>query len=83
MSFVLNNYTVSPNYAKSLSSEFTFSFTTYNPSLGVVKLAVIFPNNFILSTVTGCQIKLDTSILTGTTCSIDPTINQVKFFNLI
>lgn len=79
MSFVLNNYTLSPNYAKSLSSGYTFSFTAYNPSIGNMKIAVIFPSNFVLSTVTGCQIKLDTTVITGTTCSIDTTINQVNF----
>ena len=80
MSLVLNNYTVSPNYAKSLSSGYTFSFTSYNPSIGNFKLGVIFPNNFILTTVTGCQIKLDNNILTGTTCGIDTTINQVIIY---
>lgn len=81
MSFVLNNYTVSPNYAKSLSSAYTFSFTAYNPSIGDIKLAAIFPNNFILTTATGCQIKLDSTIITGTTCTFDNTINQVIFIN--
>ncbi len=54
MNFVLSNYTVSPNYAKSTSSLYTFSFTAYNPVLGIMNLVVIYPNNFILTTLTGC-----------------------------
>lgn len=80
MSFVLNNYTVSPNYAKSLSSGYTFSFSAYNAAIVNMKLGVIFPSNFILSSVNGCQIKLDTTVLTGNTCTIDTTINQVTFY---
>lgn len=46
MSFVLRNYSVSPNYAKSVSSLYTFSYNAYNVVLGIMNLRVDFPNNF-------------------------------------
>ncbi len=58
MSFVLNNYTVSPNSAKSVSSLYTFAFSAYNPSVGTMNLVAIYPSNFILTAVTGCEVKL-------------------------
>jgi hypothetical protein len=74
---VLNNYTVTPNYAKSTSSQYVFYFSAYNPVAGVMSLTVGFPALYILTTATNCQIKLDTSTVSGTTCSFDSTTNQV------
>lgn len=78
MSFLLSNYSVSPNYAKSLASLYSFSFAAYNPSGGNITLNILYPNNFILGTVTGCQVNLDNTQLTGTACAIDSTNNQVN-----
>lgn len=46
MSFVLKSYTVSPNYAKSTSSLYTFSFNAFNTNTGVVDLKITFPNQY-------------------------------------
>lgn len=75
MSFVRTNYTVSPNYAKSVSSLYTFTFNVYNAVMGTMNLRVDFPNNFILSTATNCQVKLGSTVASGTLCSFDPTTN--------
>jgi hypothetical protein len=75
MSFVRTTYTVSPNYAKSLSSLYTFTFNVYNPATGTMNLRVDFPNNFVLNTATNCQVKLGSTVVSGTTCSLDVTTN--------
>lgn len=80
MSFVLSNYSVSPNHAKSLASVYSFSFTAYNPSLGNMSLNILFPNNFVLGTVTGCQVKLDTTSAASASCTLDTTTNQVRIY---
>lgn len=45
-SFALRNYSISPNYAKSVSSLYTFSYNAYNTIPGTLNLRVDFPNNF-------------------------------------
>ncbi len=79
MSFVRTTFTVSPNYAKSVSSLYTFTFNVYNPVTGTMNLRVDFPNNFPLTTATNCQVKLGSTIVPGTTCSLDVTTNEVHF----
>lgn len=78
MSFVRTSYTVNPNYAKSVSSLYTFSFNVYNPVSGNMNLKIRFPNNFLLTTATDCQIKINTNLITGVGCAFDPTTNQVS-----
>jgi hypothetical protein len=76
-SFVLKNYSVSPNYAKSVSSLYSFSYNAYNTIPGTINLRVDFPNNFELTTVTGCQIKLDSTVVGSLGCSFESSTNQV------
>ena len=78
MSFVRSSYSVNPNYAKSVSSLYTFTFNVFNPVTGTMNLRVDFPNNFLLATATNCQIKLGNTVVTGTTCSLDLTTNEVN-----
>ena len=77
MSFVRTTYTVNPNYAKSVSSLYTFTFNVYNPVAGMMNLRVDFPNNFVLSTATNCLVRLGSTVVTGTTCGFDVTTNEV------
>jgi hypothetical protein len=81
MSFVRTSYSVNPNYAKSLSSLYTFTFNSYNTVTGNINLRIDFPNNFILTTATNCQVKLDTTIISGSTCSFDISTNQVHILS--
>lgn len=81
MNFVLNSYTVSPNYAKSLASTYTFPFTAYNTKVGLINLNIAFPAVYLLTTASGCKITIDNVIISNTVCSFNSSTNQV--FNIL
>jgi hypothetical protein len=77
--FVLKSYTVSPNYAKSTSSVYTFPFNAFNTKAGTINIRVAFPNQYSLTTANSCGIKIDNTSLSGIGCSFDSTTNQVIY----
>ncbi len=44
--FILKSYSVSSNYAKSLSSVYVFPFNAFNTRTGTLQINMDFPNNF-------------------------------------
>ena len=78
MSFVLKSYTVSPNYAKSTNSVYSFPFNAYNTVRGAMNLKVRFPIQYVLTTASSCLAKIDGAVVSGTICTFDPPTNQVK-----
>ena len=77
MNFVLNSYTVSPNYAKSLASTYTFPFTAYNTKVGIINLNIAFPTVYPLTIASGCKITIDNVVFPHTVCSFNLSTNQV------
>ncbi len=44
-----------------------------------MNLTISFPNNFVLSSVTNYQIRIESALADGVVCSFNPATNQVPF----
>lgn len=81
-SFTLSSYSVTPNYAKSTSSLYTFTFNA-NPSFtDNFDIRVYFPTQYTITAVTGCGFWLNDVAVDGAVCSVSVSTNEIVFTQL-
>lgn len=80
--FTPSNYSVSPNYAKSLSSRYLFNFNAVTPFAMNFDVHVTFPTQYTIGSVSGCQFLLNGSPLASAVCAVNSTNNAIIFSQL-
>lgn len=80
--FTPSNYSVSPNYAKSLSSRYLFNFNAVTPFSINFDVYVTFPTQYTIGSVSGCQFLLNGSPVASAVCTVNSTNNAIIFSQL-
>lgn len=81
VSFTVTTSTVSPNNARSTSSQYTIqlnAITTFSTNFDV---SVTFTSAFSLTTVTGCQVSIN-AVPKTTVCMLTPASNLISFSSI-
>lgn len=81
-SFAPSSYSVSPNYAKSPSSFYNFSFNAVSPFVSSFDIRVFFPSQFSIATVGNCAFWLNGNPVASAACAASTSTNEVVFTNL-
>jgi hypothetical protein len=82
VSFTVTSSTVSPNNARSTSSQYTIqlnAITTFSTNFDV---SVTFTSAFSLSSLSGCQVSINASPRTGTLCFLTSASNLISFSSI-
>lgn len=81
-SLTLSSSSVSPNYAKSQSSLYTFSFNAGSSFQTNFDLRIYFPSHFDLTSPSSCAFYLNNIFKTSAVCSLYNSTNEIVFSNL-
>lgn len=80
--FTLSSSSVSPNTAKSTSSLYEFNFNTVSTFTTDFDLHIVFPTIYTISSVSGCELKINNVAKTGLTCTINTGNKAIEFSDL-
>jgi hypothetical protein len=80
ISLFASTNSVTPNYAESPSSNYSFLFTTDTPFSADFDIFVQFPTNFNITSVSTCTILINSNPLTTTLCTT--VANKISFTSL-
>lgn len=75
-------YSVTPNYAKSDNSTYSFLFNAASPFTANFDIYVYFPTNFAPTAVSNCKVAVNGNAISGAVCSVSTATNQIIFTNL-
>jgi hypothetical protein len=82
VSFTVTSSAVSPNAARSTSSQYTIQLTAITSFSTNFDVSVTFPTGFILTTLSGCQLSINAVVKSSAVCSNTSSSNLVSFSSL-
>ncbi len=81
-SLTISNYSVTPNYAKSSSSLYSFSFNAGTSFTANFDIKVYYPTQYTISAVSGCGVWVNGVTVSTAICTVSLSTNQVVFTQL-
>lgn len=81
-SFTPTSYSVNPNYAKSQSSTYSFTFNAITAFTANFNVHVYFPSQYSLAGVSNCAFWLNGNPVSTAVCSISNSTNEIIFTQL-
>lgn len=81
-SFTPTAISVSPNYAKSLNSAYSFSFSSITSFNYNFEIRIFFPSQFSLVSPTACSLLINTNLVSSAVCSLSSQTNEIIFSSI-
>jgi hypothetical protein len=74
-SLTISNYSVTPNYAKSSSSLYSFSFNAGTSFTANFDIKVYYPTQYTISAVSGCGVWVNGVAVSTAICTVSLSTN--------
>lgn len=82
VSFTVSSSSVSPNTARSSSSQYTILLNAITTFSTTFDLSITFTSAFVLSTVSSCQLYINNNLVTSALCALTSSSNQITFTSI-
>lgn len=81
-SLTISNYSVNPNYAKSSSSLYSFTFNAGTAFTSNFDIKIYYPTQYTIAAVSGCGVWVNGLAVTTANCAVSLATNEVVFTQL-